>query len=169
MPDQFTLDFVQRNEIASSKRPLFVEYNLASGHMPWNDQAPIVDWNEIGNGKMFRNMPGIRFNTDWSKLDNANEAYLTSMLYDLEVLRQYVEGFIRDDTLLIFLGDHQPVGDVTNNSTSRGVPIHIVSRNPRFISKFVERGYTRGMLPKAEKPYAGMETFLEGFIQDFSR
>lgn len=170
MPDQFVLDFIHKNEIMATEGPLFVEYNLVSGHMPWNDQAPIVpDWSTIGDGSLFRSMQGVRFDTDWSKLAHAHNAYLTAMLYDLEVLRQYIAQFVHDDTLLIILGDHQPVGEVTANSDARGAPIHVVSRNPRFIEKFVKRGYARGMRPQSSPPHPGMETFLEGFIRDFSR
>ena len=170
MPDQFVLDFIHKNEISKTEGPLFVEYNLVSGHMPWNDQAQIVpDWNAIGDGSLFRTMEGARFDTDWSKLSHAHEAYLTAMLYDLEVLRQYIAYFVQDDTLLIILGDHQPVGEVTGNSDATGAPIHVVSRNPHFVDKFVKRGYARGMRPQSSPPHPGMETFLEGFISDFSR
>lgn len=170
MPDQFVMDWIRRNEIDETDAPLFVEYNLVSGHMPWNNQAPIVeDWEQIGDGSMYRDMAGIRFNTDWSNLTHAHEAYLTAMLYDLEVLRQYITKFVRDDTLLIILGDHQPVGEVTGNTESRGAPIHVVSKNPRFTEKFVARGYNRGMRPENRRPYPGMELFMSQFIEDFSR
>lgn len=170
MPDQFVLDWIRRNEISKATAPLFVEYNLVSGHMPWNDQADLVaDWDTIGDGSIFRDMKGVRFNTDWSNLRHAHTGYLTAMLYNLEVLRQYIEKFVRDDTLLIILGDHQPVGEVTGYTESRGAPIHIVSRNPRFVDKFVARGYQRGMRPKNLAPYPGMEQFMPQFIEDFSR
>jgi hypothetical protein len=170
MPDQFVLDWIRRNEIAKATAPLFVEYNLVSGHMPWNDQADLVaDWETIGDGSIFREMKGVRFNTDWSNLRHAHTAYLTAMLYNLEVLRQYIEKFVHDDTLLILLGDHQPVGEVTDYTESRGAPIHIVSRNPRFVDKFIARGYQRGMRPKNQAPYPGMELFMPQFIEDFSR
>jgi len=170
MPDQFVMDWIRRNEIEKTDAPLFVEYNLVSGHMPWNHQAPIVeDWEKIGDGALYRAMKGINFNTDWSNLRHAHQAYLTAMLYDLEVLRQYIEKFVKDDTLLIILGDHQPVGEVTGFTESRGAPIHIVSKNPRFIEKFVARGYKRGMRAENRAPYPGMETFMPHFIEDFSR
>lgn len=170
MPDQFVLDFIRRHEIAKTNAPLFIEYNLVSGHMPWNDQPPYVeDWDSLGNGSQFRHSEGVRFETDWSNLRHAHPAYLRSMLYDLEVLRQYITRYVRDDTLMIILGDHQPVGDVTNKTASRGVPVHIISRNPRFVDKFIARGYTKGMRPKNVQPYRGMETFMSDFLQDFSR
>jgi len=170
MPDQFVMDWIRRNEIDKTDAPLFVEYNLVSGHMPWNHQAPVIDdWEQVGDGSLYRDVKGIRFNTDWSDLTHAHQAYLTAMLYDLEVLRQYIAKFVRDDTLLIILGDHQPVGEVTGYTESRGAPIHIVSRNPRFTEKFVARGYNRGMRPENRPPYPGMELFMSQFIEDFSR
>ena len=168
MPDQFVLDWIRKNEIEKTDAPLFVEYNLVSGHMPWNDQATIVDWDEVGDGSVFRDMKGVRFNTDWSELTHAQPAYLTAMLYDLEVLRQYITKFVGDDTLMIILGDHQPVGEVTGHTRSRGAPVHIVSKNPRFVEKFVARGYKRGMRPENKQPYPGMELFMPQFIEDFS-
>lgn len=170
MPDQFVMDWIRRNEIDKAKAPLFVEYNLVSGHMPWNHQAPIVDdWEKIGDGSLYRDIKSIRFDTDSSNLTRAQPAYLTAMLYDLEVLRRYIAKFVRDDTLLIILGDHQPVGEVTGFTESRGAPIHVVSKNPRFVEKFVARGYKRGMLPENRPPYPGMELFMSQFVEDFSR
>ena len=51
MPDQYVIDFVHRSEVASARRPLFIEYALVSSHAPWNVQAPLIDdWSRLGDG-----------------------------------------------------------------------------------------------------------------------
>ena len=110
----------------------------------------------------------IRFPVVWPNLENASEAYIRAIEYDLVVLRRYIAEFVRDGALVIVLGDHQPVVEVTRHSPSEGVPIHVLSRDKGFVETFVARGYERGMWPRIEGSHPGMETFLAGFLRDFS-
>ncbi|HEX7501462.1 MAG TPA: hypothetical protein VF524_14360, partial [Polyangia bacterium] len=74
--------------------------------------------------------------------------------------------FVHDDSLVIILGDHQPVSEVTDNSPSWSVPIHVISRDPGLVAPFVSRGYAHGMVPgNVALP---MEDFLVDFLHDFS-
>ncbi len=90
------------------------------------------------------------------------------MVYDLEVLRRYITEFIRDDSLVIVLGDHQPHSEVTNQNPAAGVPVHVLSRNPAFTARFRARGYTQGMLARTSGPHPGLESFMTDLLADFS-
>ena len=65
------------------------------------------------------------------------------------------------------MGDHQPNLQLTGPGKPWSVPVHVISRNARFLAPFRDRGYTDGLLPDQPPPHAGMETFLPGFLQDF--
>jgi hypothetical protein len=93
---------------------------------------------------------------------------MDALLYDMEVLRRYLRDQVKDDTLVIILGDHQPPGGVTGASDGHGVPVHVLSRNRSFVEPFVARGYTPGMTPAGSGPHLGLETFLFSFLRDFS-
>jgi hypothetical protein len=72
------------------------------------------------------------------------------------------------DALVIVLGDHQPVAEVTGGSRSAAVPVHVISRRRDHLEAFFRRGYTAGMLPRANATPPGLETFLPGLTADFS-
>lgn len=169
MPDQYVLDYIYRREIQNRGQPLLIEYVLVSSHAPFNRQPPYVeDWTKIGDGAIFHQEKMITFPIVWPDLSNAAEAYLASIIYELKVLKGYLERYIDDDALVIILGDHQPNVQITGNNRSWSVPIHVISRNPDFLRPFALRGYTAGIIPRQTPPHKGMETFLYNFLQDFS-
>jgi hypothetical protein len=126
----------------------------------------VDDWSRIGHGEVYYNHPLHRANTNWPDFSNASEPYLRSILYDFQVLSDYVVRFVKDDSLILVLGDHQPVSELTESSPSWAVPIHVISRNAEFTEPFLRRGYVPGMLPGPAA--APMESFLVDFLRDFS-
>jgi sulfatase-like protein len=170
MPDQFAVDWIRRRELSHPGAPLFLEYALTSSHAPWSDLPPLVeDWSALRDGAVYRQQTGVHFASSWLALDGASDAYAQSVVYDLEVLRRYLVDFVKDDSLVILLGDHQPHSEVTDGDPSAGVPVHVISRNPAFIDPFLARGYTRGMRAQTAGAHPGLETFMTDFLADFSR
>jgi hypothetical protein len=171
LPDQFVLDFVRRREAVAKAEglPRFIEYMLITSHAPWSRQATIVDdWSSIGDGSVLGRLPAREHDTSWSNIDHATDAYLDAIVYDFEVLRRYLRDIVKDDSLVIILGDHQPPGGVTGTSSSRAVPIHVLSRRRALVEPFLARGYTPGLTPGLSRHPARMETFLFSFLRDFS-
>lgn len=171
MPDQYVIDFVDRRVLAkrAPDGPRFVEYALVSSHAPWSRQASVVrDWSRVGDGSVFAGLPIQKYATTWPELEGASDAYAASLVYDLEVLRRYLADRVKDDTLVIILGDHQPPGGVTGAGHGHGVPVHVLSRKRALVEPFVARGYTSGMVPATSGPRQGLETFLFSFLRDFS-
>jgi hypothetical protein len=170
MPDQFTIDVVQRTEIARATRPLFVEYALISSHAPWNRLPPVIDdWDRLDGGRVYAQVPSTEYPLTWSNLAKGGEAYVASLLYDLDVLRRYLPRLAERHALVIVLGDHQPVEDVSGAGASWAVPIHVISRDPALLEPFVARGYARGMRPPAAMDRVpGMETLLTTLMAGFS-
>ncbi len=168
MPDQFVLDWVRRREFQQRQQPLFVRYVLISSHASFSIQPPfIVDWESIGDGSTYHDRPLIRYPVYWPNLKNAGEAYLRSLDYEFALLADYLAKYVRADTLIIIMGDHQPNLQLTGPGEPWSVPVHIISRNPRLLEPFRKRGYTPGLIPDQPLPHAGMETFLQGFLRDF--
>ena len=52
MPDQYTIDFVHRAEVAAPARaPLFIEYALVCSHAPWSALPRVqADWDSLRGG-----------------------------------------------------------------------------------------------------------------------
>jgi hypothetical protein len=169
MPDQYVLDFIRRAEIEKARDPLFIQYVLVTSHAPWSAQPVMVDdWSKLKNGAIFNGQRVVRFPITWPDFDNASDGYITSIIYDMSVLKSYIAEFVHDDSLIILLGDHQPVPEVSGGDENRAVPVHVISRDPTFIEPFVARGYVRGMRPLLGEPHPSMEEFLPNFLEDFS-
>ena len=169
MPDQFVLDVIRRRELERHSGPLFIQYVLISSHAPWSETPTIVeDWSRIGNGAIFDTQPVLRYPVVWPNFQNAREPYIRSIVYDFEVLKRFIQRFIRDDALVIVLGDHQPVVEVSGDESKRGVPVHVFSREDTLIEPFRRRGYVPGMWPRGTGEARKMETFLFDFLRDFS-
>jgi hypothetical protein len=169
MPDQYVVDFVHRREVSVRPSPLFVQYVLVSSHAPWNVQPRLVaDWSRLQDGALFNRMKPLTYPIEWPKFENAGEAYIRSIVYDMKLLKEYVRDNVKDDSLVIILGDHQPVADVNGHSASRGVPVHVLSRSEALVQPFSARGYQRGMRPGPGGPTAGLESLLPSLLLDFS-
>ncbi|MEJ2157088.1 MAG: hypothetical protein P8X96_17275 [Desulfobacteraceae bacterium] len=168
MPDQYVLDWVRHREFVNPRRPLFVRYVLISTHAAYNIQpAFIADWNRIGDGSIYNEHPPVYYPIYWPDLKNAGEAYLRSLDYEFRTLGDYLARYVEGNALIIIMGDHQPNLQLTGTGESWSVPVHVISRNPRFLTAFAKRGYAPGLIPTQSPPHAGMETLLPGFLQDF--
>ena len=169
MPDQFVFDLIRRRELTPTAGPLFVQYILVSSHAPWSETPTIVeDWERLQNGALFDTQPVLRFPIVWPNFEHAHEAYIRSLVYDFEIIKRYIARFLNDDSLVIVLGDHQPVVEISGDEHLRTVPVHVFSKNEAFVQAFTRRGYVPGMWPRGNAKARGMETFLPDLLRDFS-
>jgi Sulfatase len=169
MPDQYVIDHIYRTEIRSRRQPLFIEFILVSSHAPFNQQPRYVpDWSAIGDGSIYHALKPVEFPVIWPRLENASEAYVTSVVYDFKVLVEFLIHMIDDDALIIILGDHQPSLKITGDGQPWSVPVHIISRNPDFIKPFIHRGYTPGLVPSQPLPHPDIASLLWMLLEDFS-
>ena len=169
MPDQYTVDFIHRHEIARATRPLLVEYALVSSHAPWSDLPPVMsDWDAIGDGRIFASLPAAHFPIGWTNLADAGDAYVHAVIYDLQILTRYIVERVAGGALVIVLGDHQPVAEVTRGSPSHAVPVHVISRNRALVDAFRARGYRSGMRPARADDPPGLERLLPDLLEDLA-
>jgi Sulfatase len=169
MPDQYVLDFIRRREMTKPGRPQFIEFILGSSHAPFHRQPPYLpDWSRIGNGAVYNDLEIITFPIVWPDLTNASEGYVAAIRYDLTVLSEFISQFVKDDALIVILGDHQPNVQLTGPNQLWSVPVHVLSRDKDFIKAFQNRGFLPGLIPTQPPPHRGMESFLFDFLEDFS-
>jgi hypothetical protein len=170
MADQFVLDRIYHEQIAKAKQPLFIQYALVSSHAPFNDIPRYVeDWSTIKNGHVMHEAGRDAFPITWEDPTFIDDGYAAGIKYEMRMMEGYLTNYVQDDTLVIFVGDHQPNQQVTGSENlTWSVPIHIACRNPDFIAPFLRRGYIRGMIPNQPLPHVGMERFMEEFLSDFS-
>jgi hypothetical protein len=170
MADQFVLYHIQKAELEHATKPLFVQFALVSSHAPFSDQPRYIeDWESIGDGSILHHSGHNRFKVTWGLSGDVANAYTAAVTYDMKVIEGFLTHYIHDDSLVIFVGDHQPHQLVTGpDNLTWSVPIHIASRNPELVAPFLRRGYIPGMVPTQPLPHVGMERFMEEFLADFS-
>ena len=83
-------------------------------------------------------------------------------------LNERIAEFIKDGSLLIILGDHQPVWEVNGGSGEFGVPVHVVSRDAELVRPFLARGYVPGVRPQLNNFNEGLEKLYPYLLVDFS-
>ncbi|MFD4506519.1 sulfatase [Streptomyces sp. NPDC058457] len=170
VPDQFSLEAFQKLEHGKKNRdPIMAEIILASSHNPWSPIAHIIDWKDLGDGKIFYKIKkeGTNPTEVWKSAKSVRTEYRKAIQYSLDSLTQWMQRYGDDNTVLVFLGDHQPVPTVTAGSTSRDVPITIVARDPKVLDRVSGWGWTDGLKPADNAPEWAMNQFRNRFLKAF--
>ncbi|MFC8966444.1 sulfatase [Streptomyces sp. NPDC057094] len=170
VPDQFSLEAFERLEHGKKDRgPMMAEIILASSHNPWAPVAHMIDWNDLGDGSVFEKVKkeGKDPKEVWKNPESVRTEYRRAIEYSLHSLTEYVEKYGDKNTVLVFLGDHQPVPTVTAGSTSRDVPVTIVAHDPKVLDRVSDWGWTDGLKPADNAPEWRMDTFRDRFLTAF--
>jgi hypothetical protein len=170
MPDQFTWTVVDRAR-AAQDRPVFVKVALISSHAPWVPVLPVLDWDRVGNGRVFQRWAdtGDSPSAVWRDPDRVRRQFARSLAYAVQVAGEYGARGVDANTLLILLGDHQPAPVITGPGASDRVPVHVISGDPALVEAFVERGFARGMRPTGTGAVPRMAALRTWFRDAFGR
>lgn len=138
--------------------PFFGVYVMVSSHVPFNVLPPFIeDWNEIGDGSIYNDLPRRVFDNDWLRGGEYPEGYTASIEYSLETVVDFLTTFIEDDSLAIIIGDHQPRIPIAERSSTFSVPVHVISRNEELVRRFGAFDFENGFEPSQPLPHAGMD------------
>ncbi|GGQ26881.1 hypothetical protein GCM10010187_49400 [Actinomadura coerulea] len=167
MPDQYTLSTLQRTELAKDDRaPVMAETALVSSHAPWASVPRLVPWEQVGDGSVFNGM-GKGYDAPWPAPGRIRAEYRASIEYTLNTLVSYLETYGDKDTVLVFLGDHQPAPLITGPGASRDVPITIVAKDGAVLDRISGWGWQDGLRPGRETPVWPMSAFRDRFLTAF--
>ncbi|MFI2351718.1 sulfatase [Streptomyces sp. NPDC019443] len=167
VPDQYSLSAFERLEHGKPGRePMMAEIILVSSHNPWAPIPKMIGWDEVGDGSVYDaiNKAGKDPKEVWKDPKKVRTEYRRSIEYSLNSLISYVEKYGDDDTVLVFLGDHQPAPIVTGEDASRDVPIAIVAHDPAVMNQISSWGWQDGLKPGPKAPVWRMDTFRDRFL-----
>ncbi|MEM8553688.1 MAG: sulfatase-like protein [Pseudomonadota bacterium] len=167
MPDQYTLS-AYAPVLGTDARRDFTQIALISSHAPWVPVAPILPWDDIGDGSVFtpHAEAGPTPREVWQDRDWIRDQYRLSVAYSLEVTFDHIARIADEEPLVIVLGDHQPAEFVAQGK-SRAVPIHVIG--PEDVLAHLEQwNWTEGLVPDADMPIWPMDGFRDRFIAAFS-
>ncbi|MET9500629.1 CDP-alcohol phosphatidyltransferase [Streptomyces sp. NPDC006622] len=167
MPDQYALEAFQRLEHGKDRdKPLMSEIILTSSHQPWAPLPKMVGWDEVGDGSVFDSIQkaGEKASDVISDSARSRKAYGESIEYSVTALTQWLERYGTEDTVLVFLGDHQPIARVSGDNASRDVPVSIVAKDPKVLDKVAAWKWTDGLRPAKDAPVWRMDLFRDRFL-----
>ncbi|WP_328657330.1 CDP-alcohol phosphatidyltransferase [Streptomyces sp. NBC_00334] len=167
MPDQYALEAFQRLEHGRERdRPLMAEVVLTSSHQPWAPIPRMVGWDEVGDGSVYDGIEaaGVKAPDIITDSARSKEEYGKSIQYSVTSLTQWLERYGTDDTVLVFLGDHQPLARVSGDRASRDVPVSIVAKDPKVLDAIDDWNWTEGLEPAKDAPVWRMSSFRDRFL-----
>ncbi|MFI2504785.1 CDP-alcohol phosphatidyltransferase [Streptomyces sp. NPDC018972] len=167
MPDQYALEAFQRLEHGRKHdKPLMSEVILTSSHQPWAPIPELVDWDDLGDGSVFDAVrkAGKKSSDVIADSTESRQEYGRSIQYSVTSLTQWLERYGTDDTVLVLLGDHQPIARVSGHGASRDVPVTIVAKDPEVLAKTDGWNWTEGLRPAEDAPVWKMSSFRDRFL-----
>jgi hypothetical protein len=170
MPDQYTMSAFHRNEIApADRRPVMAEIDLVSSHIPWTHLPTMIPWEDVGDGSVFGPMPaqGKTKAEVWPDPVKVRAAFGQSIQYSLTTLIEYLTLFGDENTVMVFLGDHQPGPSVTGDTKNHDVPITLVAKDPAVLDSIDDWGWEPGLNPSPSAPVMPMDQFRDRFLTAF--
>jgi hypothetical protein len=170
MPDQYTLAAFQRAEHATPNGPpVMMEIPLVSSHAPWAPIPKMISWEDVGDGSVYDSQPaaGASPSEVWKTTAGVRTAYRDSIVYSLNALISYVKTYGDKNTVLVFLGDHQPATIVTGEGASHDVPVTIVAHDPAVLDRISGWGWQSGLRPDPQAPVWRMDAFRDKFLTAF--
>ncbi|MFC5067245.1 sulfatase-like hydrolase/transferase [Flaviflagellibacter deserti] len=167
MPDQFTLESFER---LKGDGPVMAQITLLSSHIPWAPLPSLVEWEKIGDGTIFNAQvdAGEPPDTVWRSPDQVRDHYLRSIEYVLATLSSWIERYGNERTVVIVVGDHQPIPWVAGKDVGHSVPVHIIAGNPSTLARIDGWRWTNGMRPSLNVEAWPMEEFRKRFVAAFS-
>ncbi|WP_208605895.1 sulfatase [Streptomyces albus] len=167
VPDQYTLSAFERLERAKRDRdPLMAGIILATSHNPWAPIPRMIGWDEVGNGSVYHAMKeeGKDPEEVWKDPEQVRTEYRRAVEYSMDSLVSYLEEYGDEDTVLVVLGDHQPVPTVAGDGASRDVPISIVAHDEAVLDRIADWEWDEGLKPGPDAPVWRMDTFRDRFL-----
>ena len=171
MPDQFVFSALDRllRDARPDDRPLFIQVATGSSHAPWVPVPELVDWDAIGNGRIFNAMASAGDPPDevWRDRDRVRSQYRLAVDYALRTAFSYAARHAADPPLMIVLGDHQAAGFVALDERP-DVPIHVLGPAHLVDRAAADWGLAPGLIPPVDAAVVGMDRMRDRIVRTFS-
>ena len=169
MPDQFTYAAMDRLvRQGPDPGPHFIQVATGTSHAPWVPVPDLVDWDSIGDGRIFDAMASAGDPPDvvWRSEDRIRAQYRLAVDYALRAVTGYAARHAGDPPLMIVLGDHQAAGFVALDQRA-DVPIHVIGP-PGLVARAARWGLAPGLLPPPDAPVLAMDRLRDLIVQAYS-
>ncbi|MCQ0972020.1 sulfatase-like hydrolase/transferase [Paracoccus sp. TK19116] len=169
MPDQFTLASMDRLLRQGERtRHLFAQIALISSHAPWVPVPRLIDWDDLGDGRVFDGMAssGDPPSVVWRDRDRMRQQYRLSIDYVLQTVVSYALRHAENPPLMIVLGDHQAAASIALTEIDE-VPIHVIGPEA-LVARTARWGLAPGLIPPVNAPAIPMQDMRDLILRGFS-
>ncbi|MFB9696678.1 sulfatase-like hydrolase/transferase [Amorphoplanes digitatis] len=165
-PDQYTMSWLEKNLHEPAHAPMMVEMPLVSSHTPWAPIPQFIDWDDVGDGSVYKQIQkeGKQPKSIWKDPAKVQREYSRSIQYTLTTITSWLERYGDENTVMVFLGDHQASKIVTGEGASHDVPITILAKDKTVLDKVADWGWTDGLKPDPGAPVWKMNDFRDRFL-----
>jgi hypothetical protein len=159
-PDQYTLNFANQLLREQTDQPIFFVTLTQNSHYPWHPQPQLVaDWRTLtGRDTVDPEAPVEVAHAD------KRQHYLQAIVYQLQMLTDFVIENGDGQSLFILIGDHQPP-QVSRRSDGWDTPVHIISQDRALLAAFAEYGFAPGLRASTLNPSLRHEAFYSLLIR----
>jgi len=168
MPDQYTLEHFRRAELEKYKRPVFGELDLVSSHYRWGKLPDLIDWKDVGDGRVFRPMARRGSSVDGHRdPKTSSRLYGKSVEYTWRAIVSFLTTYPDPNRVVIVAGDHQPHQFVGGVGDNRDAPISIIAQDPDVIRRINDWHWQPGLRPTPDAPVWRMDAFRDRFFRAY--
>jgi hypothetical protein len=163
-PDQYSLNFAMnkiKKERMSSPYSLF--FITQNSHNPFVVPGSLsANWRDL-NTKKQEEIVDVNF---FGKPELTN--YRDAINYQIDMLTDLILKTGDSNDVFILVGDHQPPF-IAQKKDGKEVPLHIVSKNEKFLKGFEKYGLIKGLLVNNSSNTIKHEGFYSMFIREVMR
>ncbi len=149
VPDAFTMAKVEAmHPRTADAPPRFMFFPTITTHLPFSPVPPQQpDWQRLLGPQPFDDADVQRALAKAPNWLDMFPDYLQMMDYMYTWLGHWMRGPEPRDTVYVLVGDHQPAANVTGEDASWDVPVHVVTRDPALLARFIAQGFKPGLEP----------------------
>ncbi|WP_242092712.1 hypothetical protein [Aestuariivivens sediminicola] len=164
-PDQYSMNFTMDIIKKENKKPYTFFYLTKSSHSPFPKVELVDDWRTLNhtNGSIHEHKGFLKY----PSLDD----YAQAINYQIMNLQRFISDSDNNDDIFIVFGDHQP--PILSNPSSDGLktPVHIISKNHKFLNEFKAFNFVEELsnATKSIKHEAFYSIFLRAFCKNYAK
>lgn len=150
IPDQASLAlFEHRHPLAADAPPRFLFFPTITSHLPFGPVPPYQpDWDRLRSSDPYGVEATERLKNAYVDWLDMLPNYVGMFDYTYRWLGGHLQRPEPRESVMLWVGDHQPAASVSGEGTSWDVPVHIVTRDPALLARFVAQGFTPGLVPQ---------------------
>ena len=150
IPDQFSLArFDQLQPVGPDTPPRFLFFPTITSHLPFGPVPPYQsDWERLLTSDPYGAAESARLQTAYVDWLDMLPNYVGMFDYTFRWLGGYLLRPQPRESVMLWVGDHQPAASVSGEGASWEVPVHVITRDPELLARFVALGFRPGLQPQ---------------------